>query len=114
MQLNSFFNDRQKIDTEFWLIDVSALTTTFAKLQNLKLDFDDNVFFYFYENYHYNTISILEVYKIGYNSNLTILQFGNWSDQMGLTVISNEPKWVRRDDLKVTCFTYRVSHHSTW
>jgi hypothetical protein len=91
------------------LIALSALTTTeeeaFEKLQNLRLDFDDNVFFYFYKKDF--SISILEAYKIGYNSNLTVLQFGNWSDQTGLTVTSNEPKWVRRDDLKVTCFTYR-------
>jgi hypothetical protein len=104
--LNKFFKDRQKQDNEFWLIDVSALTTTreeekISKLQNLKVDLDDNVFFYFYENDSFNTISISEVYKIDYNYNLTILQYGNWSDQMGLTLISNEPKWVRRDDLKV-------------
>jgi hypothetical protein len=112
--LNQFFKDRQKDDNEFWLIDVSALMKTkrkeekFAKLQNLKVDLDDNVFFYFYENDSFNTISILEVYKIDYNYNLIILQFGNWSDQTGLNLISNEPKWVRRNDLKVTSFTYLV------
>jgi hypothetical protein len=100
-QLKRIFDLRTNVNLDFWLIDISVLKSA-AEIQNLKLNYNDDVFLYSIGGNNNSHISIMEGYKISsLINNVTILKYGNWSHTAGLTLFGNKNKWVRRKDLKV-------------
>ena len=97
--------ERTRKDKEFWLIDISDLhnidnaSSIINMLDNLTLDFDDDIFiFTFIEN---DSARIWERYKFAPEKDLIVKDFGNWAGEIGLK-LTNLEKWQRRGDLSVS------------
>ena len=78
-------------------------------LKNLSLDLDDDLFWYSYfgeiseinsNNSQNFDIEIKEVYRIHDDNEMTLSVYGNWSNEIGLSIVPDE-KWNRRRDLQV-------------
>ncbi len=68
-------------------------------LKNLPLDLGSDVFLYFKHNDSY--FDLWEAYKIIKRpTKATIIKYGFWTREFGLTV-SQKPKWQRRKDFRV-------------
>ena len=81
---------RKNSNDEYWLLDVSnwsSVNNAIKRLQNLKLDLDDDLYLYFSTENALNVIDkkqfmIWEYYEIHYSRPRKILQYGNWSEQV--------------------------------
>ena len=95
-----WINQRERANKEFWLLDITALNkikeTTNEKLQKLKLDLDDDVFWYAYSN---RGIELYEVYRIHEDFDIKVVPFGSWTIEDG---VSSPPhgKWIRRKNME--------------
>ena len=94
-----WFNQRKRNNKEYWLLDTTSLNTinkeTKDDLKNLKLDLDDDLFWFEYSS---QGIELYEVYRIAENLDITVKSFGSWSIDKGLT----SPiygKWIRRRNM---------------
>ncbi len=103
LRLEAMLGERTRLNTDFWLIDISlwkSVKNASSILKGLKLDLDDDVYFYMF-NKTKTSMEIWEVYKIHENqSELSVLPYNEWSAEIGF-YRRPEDKWVRRRDLKV-------------
>ena len=102
MNLMKIFDQRNDLDKEHWLLDISSWTNEkeFAyEVNDIKLDLDDDVFL-FETNETSETIRIWEFYQIHSSIPETILKYGHWTPKFGLNVETSS-KWRRRRDLQV-------------
>ena len=94
------FNQRERTNKEYWLLDVTWLSTLKAetkdRLDNLKLDFDDDLLWFKYTN---KGIELYEVYRIHEDFDITVKPYGSWSNDTGLTLPMYN-KWIRRKDMQ--------------
>ena len=92
-----WFNQRKKNNREYWLLDITSIKTeTKDKLNKLKLDLDDDLFWFEYSS---QGIEIYEAYRIHEDFDITVNLFGSWSIDKGLT----SPiygKWIRRKNMQ--------------
>ena len=94
-----WFNQRKRTNKEFWLMDTTSLKkikSTRDKLQILKLDLDDDVFWYTYSK---RGIELYEVYRIHEDFDVKVVPFGFWTPENG---VSFPPlgKWKRRKNME--------------
>ena len=114
--IKDMLGNRQRSDKEFYLIDIGNRNQIQAKqdFSDLKVDLDDEVYFYSYKNQSgtnktgmvespFTEIQIYEVYKIMDGMPIIILEFANWTQQTQLQ-LSDVEKCKRRRDLKVIKF----------
>ena len=102
MTLMKMFNQRNNLDIEYWLVDISpwANEKEFAnEVNDMKLDLDDNVFL-FRSNETSEAINIWEFYQIHSSIPKTVLKYGYWTPESGLNVDTSS-KWRRRGNLQV-------------
>jgi hypothetical protein len=102
--LQKIFNSRLRSVQQVWLIDVSALESTYnfkRDLMGIPFDLNDDVFLYLHD-IESNIFHIWEVYKLDPKCELIILNHGNWSTSDGLK-LTKDKKWNRRRDLQVNC-----------
>ena len=88
---------REKWNHEFWLLDTSHAGA--KHLKNLKLDLDDDLYLYDYEESR--DINIWEFYEIHATRPKKLNYYASWNDKNGLYVPNTE-KWDRRKNLQVT------------
>jgi WD40 repeat protein len=108
--LKNMISQRLRTNLEFWLIEISWTLPSKTKssidslsveiLQNMHLDFNDDIFFYSH-NYDTNITNVWEVYKIDPLGKLIITNHAKWSATNGLKFQQNVQKWRRRSDLQV-------------
>ena len=95
-----WFNQRKRTDKQYWLIDITYLSTINEKtneiLNDLKLDLDDDLFMFAYSS---TGIELYEAYKIHENFDATVKQYGFWSFNNGLTS-PMYGKWIRRKNMQ--------------
>ena len=92
-----WFNQRKRINKEYWLLDITSLNTKArSRLDNLKLDLDDDLFWFAYSN---KGIELFEVYRIHDDFGITVKPFGSWSADNGLTS-PMYGKWIRRKNMQ--------------
>ena len=94
------FDQRERTNKEYWLLDITSLSALKAetkdRLDNLKLDFDDDLYWFEYSN---KGIELYEVYRIHEDFDITVKPYGSWSNDTGLTLpVYN--KWVRHKDMQ--------------
>ena len=94
------FDQRERTNQEYWLLDITSLSRIKAetkdRLDNLKLDFDDDLFWFAYTK---KGIEIYEAYRIHEDFGITVKPYGSWSIENGLT-LPKENKWIRRKDMQ--------------
>ena len=94
------FSQRERTNTEYWLLDITSLSKIKAEtkdsLDNLKLDFDDDLFWFAYSN---KGIELYEAYRIHEDFGITVKPYGSWSIDNGLTLPMHN-KWIRRKDMQ--------------
>ena len=94
------FAQRERTNKEYWLLDITSLSALKAetkdRLDNLKLDFDDDLFWFEYSN---KGIELYEVYRIHEDFDITVKPYGSWSIDTGLTLPMYN-KWIRRKDMQ--------------
>ena len=88
---------------EVWLLDVSAWSTqchAVKSIEKVSLDFDDDFFLYKMKSLQYEIIFIelWEQYEIHGTIPRKLLHYGNWTNDNGLKLVTEE-KWTRRKDL---------------
>ena len=102
--LDSYFKKRKRTDGAKWLINVPSSKyvslSTFNEnikesFNNLKLDLDDDV--YFYHSNTDQTIDISEAYKVSEEFEITVQKFGSWSQSNGFKISEPIKAWRRRD-----------------
>ena len=92
-----WFNQRKRINKEYWLLDITSLNTkTRGRLDNLKLDLDDDLFWFAYSN---EGIELFEVYRIHDDFGITVKPYGSWTADNGLTS-PMYGKWIRRKNMQ--------------
>ena len=92
-----WFNQRKRTNKEYWLLDITFLNRERnEKLQKLKLDLDDDVFWFAFST---RGIELYEVYRIHKDFDIKIIPFGFWTIKNGLSVPSNG-KWQRRKNME--------------
>ena len=95
-----FYSLRKKLNAEYWLLDISAfesLSDIIGTLQKLKLNFDDDLYFYNYDKQQ-KEVQILEYYEIHSSLKRKLISYGSWNSINGLNVTASE-KWYRRKNL---------------
>ena len=93
------FNQRNRASKEYWLLDISPLSSTEiakSKLQTLKLDLDDDLLLYTHSN---RGLELYEAYRIQDGHDITIRYYGFWSHENGLVSPTNG-KWIRRKNME--------------
>ena len=98
----NFYSLRKKLNAEYWLLDISAfesLSDIIGTLQKLKLNFDDDLYFYNYDKQQ-KEVQILEYYEIHSSLKRKLISYGSWNSINGLNVTTSE-KWNRRKNLDV-------------
>ena len=94
------FAQRERTNKEYWLLDITSLSALKAetkdRLDNLKLDFDDDLFWFEYSN---KGIELYEAYRIHEDFDITVKPYGSWSIDTGLTLPMYN-KWIRRKDMQ--------------
>ena len=99
-KLIQWFNQRKRTDKQYWLIDITYLSTINEKtneiLNDLKLDLDDDLFMFAYSS---TGIELYEAYKIHENFDATVKPYGFWSFNNGLTS-PMYGKWIRRKNMQ--------------
>ena len=104
-----FYSLRKKLNAEYWLLDISAfesLSDIIGTLQKLKLNFDDDLYFYNYDKQQ-KEVQILEYYEIHSSLKRKLIRYGSWNSINGLNVTTSE-KWKRRKNLDVSMQTIYV------
>ncbi len=127
----TLIRQRNRENRGFWLLDVSATFSTSQAnelLQNLRLDFDDDIFWYRYVTRNLlrdriirveasadeltvlsrvsqfqtnNAIDVWEAYKIHDETDLIVKHIGEWSMTRGEWYrINHQAKWQRRGNLE--------------
>ena len=92
-----WFNQRKRTNREYWVLDTTSLNKeTKDKLNNLKLDLDDDLFWFEYSS---QGIEIYEVYRIHDDFDITVNSFGSWSIDKGL-ISPIYGKWIRRKNMQ--------------
>ena len=95
-----WFNQRTRTNKEFWLLDITSLNkinkSTNDKLQKLKLDLDDDLFWYAYSN---RGIELYEVYRIHDEFDIKVVPFGFWTIDNGMSS-PTDGKWRRRRNME--------------
>ena len=95
-----WFNQRKRANKEFWLLDITHLDlikqTTNDKLQNLKLDLDDDLFWFSYSK---RGIELYEVYRIHDDFDIKVMPYGFWTMENGMS-LPPKGKWIRRRDME--------------
>ena len=95
-----WFNQRKRTNKEFWLLDITFLNRikkrTNDRLQKLKLDLDDDVYWFAYSE---RGIELYEVYRIHEDFDIKVVPFGFWTVDNG---VSSPPhgKWIRRKNME--------------
>ena len=94
------FDQRERTNKEYWLLDITSLSKIKAEtkdsLDNLKFDFDDDLFWFAYSN---KGIELYEAYRIHEDFGITVKPYGSWSIDNGLTLPMHN-KWIRRKDMQ--------------
>ena len=91
------FDQRERTNKEYWLLDITSLSTlTKDRLNDLKLDFDDDLLWFEYSN---KGIELYEAYRIHEDFDITVKPYGSWSIDTGLTLPMYN-KWIRRKDMQ--------------
>jgi hypothetical protein len=97
--LKEKFKECKTMDCGFWLIDITGqnMDTVGDDLSEMPMDIDDEVFLAQEVD---GTVFLYESYKIGELEHATILSYGNWSREAGLSV-STQDIWQRRSNFQV-------------
>lgn len=103
----SIYATRELASREYWLVDITSMNADglAEDLKDLKLDLDDDLFLYKVKDD--GIIDIWEAYKIHKDYDISLIYYGNYTTELGLTV-QREEKWSRRRDLqgvKFKCVT---------
>jgi len=72
---------------------------------SLKLDLNDQLYFYTLEN---ESINIFETYKIDGSQKSTVFEFGKFMPQSRKLEFNKDSFWKRRADLMVNLFKYKI------
>ena len=92
-----WFYHRKRNNKEYWLLDITSLNTKArSRLDNLKLDLDDDLFWFAYSN---EGIELFEVYRIHDDFGITVKPYGSWTADNGLTS-PMYGKWIRRKNMQ--------------
>ena len=93
------FNQRERANKEFWLLDITSLGTfelAKERLKNLVLDLDDDLYWFAYSR---GGIDLYETYRIHEDFDINVKKYGFWSVDYGLTTAMHG-KWIRRQNME--------------
>ena len=93
------FNQRERANKEFWLLDITSFGTikiARERFKNLKLDLDDDLYWFAHSR---EGIDLYEAYRIHEDYDINVKQYGFWSVDNGLTTPMHG-KWMRRQNME--------------
>ena len=93
------FNQRERANKEFWLLDITSFGTikiARERFKNLKLDLDDDLYWFAHSK---EGIDLYEAYRIHEDYDINVKQYGFWSVDNGLTTPMHG-KWMRRQNME--------------
>ncbi len=100
LMLESHFENRKRTNYEYWLIDTSGMEDKASiddAMNNLNLDFDDDVFLF--DTINPETVKVKELYRIHESMPVSLLDYLTWSGKNGWQGTSLS-KWQRRRNMK--------------